>query len=188
MRTILPYIKLLLAGLLLAFSLTAALWEYKVSIPRDRWSKIATTPNPGEKTIGYQMMVYVDRPIRRSDQTCNIYLRVRNVGRHPLELRGTYLTNRYYSNGSLYGEEIGDWQMPNPPLKLLPGAVKDVLFKKENSAAGFYGFQFNGYGLQTNTVTMHVLPSRPFWLVMIVIAVVAMWRAWPHNRLGRSNH
>lgn len=184
MRKIIPYIKLLLAILLLVVSLMASFWEYKVSEPTDNWSKIVTTRSPDGKTTGYQMMVYVDRPIMRSDQTCNTYLRIKNVGEHPLELTTTYVTNRSYANGTLWSEEIGDWK---PHLKLLPAEVKDVPYKyafsvirhpMRASAIGFYGFQFNGFGVHTNTVTVYVLPSRPFWLVLTALAALAVWRTW----------
>lgn len=195
MRKIFPYIKLSLASLLLAISLTAALWECRINTPTNSWSKIATIRSPSGKTTSYQMMVYVDRPIMRSDQTCKTYLRIKNAGKHPLELTSTYMTNHYYINGELYGEEIGDWQIPGSPLRLLPGAVKNVYFSvlstrhpERISKIGFYGFSFFGWGLRTNTVTVYVLPSRPFWIVLTVVAAFAVWRAWLGTKLRQRQN
>jgi hypothetical protein len=138
------------------------------------------------------MMVYVDRPIVRSDQTCRTYLRIRNAGKHPLELRSTYLTNHHYENGELFGEEIGDWSLPGSPVKLSPGEVKDVLYAgaisighpKRICYVGTRGFQFRGFGLETNTATVYVLPSRPFWLVLALVGALALRRTT--RRTGRS--
>ncbi|MDO8683593.1 MAG: hypothetical protein Q7N50_08935 [Armatimonadota bacterium] len=186
MRKMVPYIKLSLAGLLLAVSLTTALWEYKINAPTNNWNKIAPTQSQNRKPLGYKMMVYVDRPIMRSDQICKTYLRIKNTSKRPLEFTSTYITNRYYINGKLCGEEVGDRQMPGSPLKLMPGAVKDVLLKDNikirfpglMNTIGTRGFQFCGYRLQTNTVTIYVLPSRAFWLVLTAIAALAVWRVW----------
>lgn len=187
MHKLVPYIKLLLTVLLFTFSLVAALWECRIDTPGEDWSKIVKTRGSDGKATGYQMMVYVDRPVVRSDQTCETYLRIKNVGKHPLELTSTYVTNRHYVQGKLYGEAIGDWKIPDSPLELLPGEVRDVPCRNaimiryppdHSSAIGTRGFQFNGFGLGTNTVTVYVLPSRPFWLALAAVAALAMWRAW----------
>lgn len=195
MRKIIPYIKLPLAGLLFVISLTVALWEFKINTPTNSWSKIATTRSTDGKTTSYQMMVYVDRPILRSDQICKTYLRIKNTGKHPLELTSTYITNHRYVNGGLYGEEIGDWQIPGSPLRLLPGEIKDVPYNVLRtrypgriSAVGFYGFSFFGWGVQTNTITVYVLPSRQFCVVLTVIAAFVLWRTWLGATLRRRRN
>ncbi|MHB0999056.1 MAG: hypothetical protein ACYC27_07400 [Armatimonadota bacterium] len=190
MRKKLPYIILPLAILLLAVSLMAIFWNYRVSAPKGNWSKEVITVKPEGKTTSYQMMIYADRPIMRTDQKCRTYLRIRNTGNHPLELTSTYITNKYYEDGVLFGEEIGDWELPDAHLKLLPGEIEDILYPNAIIAGhyrvswnhiddiGTRGFQFYGFGLQTNTVTVYVLPSRLFWIILAAISALAVWRAW----------
>ena len=181
MRRTIPYAKLSLAGLLFVVSLAVVVWNYRISAPKDDWSKVFTAYSDYKTTNQkIQMMVYVDRPIARPDQPWKTYLRIRNAGRLPLERTSTYTTDHRYVNGQLYGEAIGDWEIPGAPLKLLPGETKDVEYRwaTRGRTIGFYGFQFSGFGGRTNTVTVYVLPGRPFWIALAAIAALAMWRAW----------
>lgn len=112
-------------------SLAAALWSVGVTRPVDGWSEAVTARSPDKadlhhtvrsldgETTAYQMMLYADRPILRSEGECRSYLRIRNAGEHPLELTGTYVTNRRYTNGRLTSEEIGNWPIPGAPIVLL---------------------------------------------------------------------
>ena len=177
MRKMVTYIIVLFASLLFVLSLTAALWDCKVTSPKENWGKARTIQNV--KPIGYRMMAYVDRPIMRSGQTCKTYLSFKNVSKCTLKIESTtYVTNRLWRNGELYGEEIGDWQLHNAPYKLLPGEVLDVPYPRyQEKEVGFYGWQFNGYGVETNTITIYVLPSRQFCFALAAIAAFVVWRA-----------
>lgn len=183
MRKKLSYVTLPFALILLAVSLMVIFWNYRVSAPKDNWSKEVTTVNYEGKTVSYQMMIYADRPIVKIDQECETYLRIRNTGNQPLELTSTYITNRSYINGEVFGEEIGDWTLPDAPLKLLPGEIKEILYQNaipmrhpeiSRNTIGTRGFQFNGFGLRTNTITIYVIPGRPFWIVLAAISALTI--------------
>lgn len=179
MRRVGPYARVLSAGLLIVILLV--LLGHRMGTSAGKWSKSITTRSSDGKLTSYRMMVYSDRSIVVPDGTCTMYLKIRNIGKHSLRLTSTYITNRRYANGRLCSEEIGDWRIPGAPLKLMPGETRDVPCAVDTHPArltsiGIYRYQFCGFGLQTNTVSVLVLP---IWLIGLVLAAIAAlaWRA-----------
>lgn len=153
-------------------SVTVLLRDRQIGPPKDGW---------GKPSNGIQAMVYATRPIARPGQRCDIHLRIRNAGKHRRVLDSfPYMTNKDWSNWRLQGEEIGNQRLwKEPTITLEPGEVKDLLFRTRHSERlGIYGYSVHLSlygGIQSNKLTMLVVPGNAFWIALIALESAALY-------------
>lgn len=161
-------------------STVALFWDRETGAPEDAW---------GKPSNGIQAMIFATRPIAKVGQRCDIYLRFRNSGKHRRMLDSyVYMTNKEWFNGQLYGEEIGNLKLSyEPNITLEPGKVVEFLYRTRHfERIGAHGYLANvgsvrkgvpedAFGVESNKITMYLIPGNGFWIVLIALELAGLY-------------